>query len=443
MILREAEQFVTRYNMISSGQKVVAAVSGGCDSVCMLHILSKLAGTIGFSLEAAHFNHKLRQEESERDEQFTKNLCEKLEIPLHVGAGDVSGYAARSAVGIEEAARILRYEFLEKISEETGADRIATAHNADDNAETVLFNLTRGSGIKGLCGIPPVRGKIIRPVMFLTRTRIEQYMEENGLDHVEDSTNADTDYTRNKLRHNVMPVLRRINPNVSGSIMDTKQLLTWDDEFISAFAQRFIDGNFNNGCVSAADIAGLHPAVAGRVVKMLCPHADFDHVKSVLELCRSEKASVSVSLPGMTVRKEYDTLSFGMQSDDDGINKHILPVGKRIIVPEINAAVRVFEAENSGKVYKTFNTFLFKKSSICGSIILRSRRTGDKINLSGCSKQLKKLFIEKRIPASRRQKIPVLADESGVIAVVGMGIDRRCMPQKGDAVIIIEFEELI
>ena len=242
--------------MISSGQKVVAAVSGGCDSVCMLHILSKLAGTIGFSLEAAHFNHKLRQEESERDEQFTKNLCEKLEIPLHVGAGDVSGYAARSAVGIEEAARILRYEFLEKISEETGADRIATAHNADDNAETVLFNLTRGSGIKGLCGIPPVRGKIIRPVMFLTRTRIEQYMEENGLDHVEDSTNADTDYTRNKLRHNVMPVLRRINPNVSGSIMDTKQLLTWDDEFISAFAQRFIDGNFNNGCVSAADIAG-------------------------------------------------------------------------------------------------------------------------------------------------------------------------------------------
>jgi tRNA(Ile)-lysidine synthase len=267
-------------------------------------------------------------------------------------------------------------------------------------------------------------------------------MEENGLDHVEDSTNAKQDYTRNRLRHSVMPVLRQINPNVSGGIMDTKQLLSWDDDFIGGYAEEFVQNNFVSGHISARKLAGLHPAVAGRVVKKLCPGADFEHVKSVLELCKGKKASQSISVPGMTVRREYDDITFGATPKEE-IEQRILPIGQRIQIPEINAGVRVYEGKNSDKIYKTFNTFLFKKSSIYGSIVLRSRRTGDKVNISGCTKQLKKLFIEKHIPSSQRQSIPVLADDRGVVAVFGMGIDRRCLSRKGDDVIIIEFEELI
>ncbi|HIS67540.1 MAG TPA: tRNA lysidine(34) synthetase TilS, partial [Candidatus Scatomorpha merdipullorum] len=191
-----------------SGLRVLCAVSGGADSVYLLHKCCELRAAKGLSVCAAHYNHCLRGEESERDERFVRALCEELGVELKAGRGDVAAYARENKLGIEEAARKLRYEFLERAADELGCEMILTAHNADDNAETMLMALARGAGPRGLAGIPPVRGRVARPMLDVTRAEIERYLAENGFEYVEDSTNASTDYTRNRIRKLVMPVLR-------------------------------------------------------------------------------------------------------------------------------------------------------------------------------------------------------------------------------------------
>ena len=192
--------------------RVLCAVSGGADSVCLLHSCLRLARGGDTTVCAAHYNHCLRGGESDRDERFVRSLCASLGVELRVGRGDVAAYARGRGMGTEEAARELRYAFLEEAADELGCGYILTAHNADDNAETMLMALVRGSGPRGLAGIPPRRGRILRPMLGATRAEIEAYLAENGLEHVEDSTNECTDYTRNRIRKLCMPVLREINP---------------------------------------------------------------------------------------------------------------------------------------------------------------------------------------------------------------------------------------
>ena len=203
--------FCEKYDMLPKSGIVLCAVSGGKDSMCLLEMLRGLAPVYGFELCCAHFNHKLRGKESDRDSAFVEAYCKERDIPCYVGSDDVSAYAEENGLGIEEAARTLRYAFLEKTADEIGALCIATAHTAPDNAETLLLNLVRGSGLKGLCGIPPVRGKIIRPLLQTTGEEVLKYLEEKGIPHVEDSTNETDDYTRNRLRHRVVPELRSLN----------------------------------------------------------------------------------------------------------------------------------------------------------------------------------------------------------------------------------------
>ena len=189
--------------MTQPGDTVICAVSGGADSVCMLHVLLSLRNTLGITVEAAHFNHQLRGEESDRDEAFVRTLCAELGVVLHVDNGDVRARAAKTHESVEEAARALRYAFFSSLP-----CLIATAHTQDDNLETVLLNLTRGTGLAGLCGIPPTRDSFIRPMLAVSRAEIEAYLEQNGLPHVTDSTNFLPDARRNRLRQSVIPLLK-------------------------------------------------------------------------------------------------------------------------------------------------------------------------------------------------------------------------------------------
>ncbi|NLH01436.1 MAG: tRNA lysidine(34) synthetase TilS, partial [Clostridiales bacterium] len=236
--------FCKKYDMLPEGSKVLCAVSGGKDSMYLLENLREMSALYGFEIFCAHFNHRIRGEESDRDQKFVEKWGSEHGIPCFIGAADVLTFAEEEKIGVEEAARILRYEFLERTADEIGADRIATAHTADDNAETILFNLARGSGLKGMCGIPPVRGRIVRPILTVTSEEILQYLEENGIPHVEDSTNSQDGYTRNRIRHRVVPELRSINQGFDENVIRCTESIREDEEFLRSLAQEFVDKNF-------------------------------------------------------------------------------------------------------------------------------------------------------------------------------------------------------
>ncbi|MBQ8974350.1 MAG: tRNA lysidine(34) synthetase TilS [Oscillospiraceae bacterium] len=292
MLTERVKKFAGEYDLLRSGELVLAAVSGGCDSVCMLHMLLELSESMGFSVAAAHFDHRLRGEESARDAEFVEKLCRALGVELYMGSGDVAQYARQKGTGTEEAARILRYRFLEDTADKIGAVKIATAHNADDNAETVIFNLIRGAGTRGLCGIPAVRGRIIRPVMCLTRREIEGYLNEKGIAHVDDSTNESDDYTRNKIRHHIVPLLRDINPAAVKNILSSKRSLERDEAYLSELADDFIKNSAKNGTLPVQALLDLPEAVSARVIKKLCPRAESRHIRALLDMCGKSAASL-------------------------------------------------------------------------------------------------------------------------------------------------------
>lgn len=286
-------------SLLPAGSRVLCAVSGGADSVCLLHWLS---GQTDLQVFAAHFEHGLRGEESLRDAAFVEALCGKMGIPCLVEHGDAAAYAKEKHLGIEEAARELRYAFLERAAEAFSCDRIATAHNADDNAETMLLNLCRGAGTAGLRGIPPLRGRIVRPLLHCTREEIEDYLREHGLSHVEDSSNADDAFRRNLLRHQVLPVLRQLNPQVSKAALRTAELLREDEDCLDALAADFLQ-NFDDGeSLPIRELLALHRAVSSRVLRRIAPGSlEREHVDAVLRFCAGEGLGF-LDLPGLRLR---------------------------------------------------------------------------------------------------------------------------------------------
>ena len=206
-------RYLRENGLIDPGATLVCAVSGGKDSVCLLHVMLSLQKELSITVEAAHLNHQLRGAESDRDEAFVRNLCDSLGVRLTVSRADVLSRCKQTGESVEEAARVLRYQFFESLGKP-----VATAHTQDDNLETVLLNLVRGTALRGLCGIPPKRGKIIRPMLCVSRAEVETYLEQHALSHVEDSTNASSLPLRNRLRHEVVPLLMRENPKLSSTV---------------------------------------------------------------------------------------------------------------------------------------------------------------------------------------------------------------------------------
>ena len=442
-MLHNLTSLATEFNMLPRGTLILACVSGGADSMCLLGALCELSIPGGFTVAAAHYNHHLRGAESDRDEAFVRDYCRERDIPLYIGGGDVAVYAKSAGMGIEEAAREMRYAFFNDAARESGAGKVATAHTAGDNAETVIMNLTRGAGLAGLCGIPPVRGNIIRPMLRVTRKNVMRYLTERQIPFVEDSTNSQDIYMRNRIRHSVIPLLEEINPRFCETVAESSALLREDEAFIAGAAGEFFTRHCRDGTTEAAQLAGLHPAVFGRVVRRLHGgRLTAKHVSAVLRLCEGRNPSARVSLPGMEVYREYSRVVFGGEESVE-----FMPIwpqnGDVAIIPGLNLKMSCQHTVCSDKINKSLTTFLFKADDICGRIIIRPRRTGDKIAFAGASgtKSLKKLFIERRIPVRKRQLIPVVADDSGVLAVLGIGAGDRARANIGDVALEIRFEE--
>lgn len=442
--IKSVIHLINEYAMLQKGDSVLICVSGGADSMCLLHIMHSISTELGIEVSAAHYNHNLRGMESDGDEEFVVRYCKNLCIPLYIGSGDVLENAKASGRGIEETARQMRYDFFYKTAEELGICRIATAHNADDNLETVLLRIGRGTGLLGLCGIPPVRGKIIRPLLSLTRASIDEYLTDNSIPHREDSSNLSDDYSRNRIRHHVIPVLKKINPEASSATAKMTYQLRQDNEFLEKLVDSFLKENFTDNSISIHALNGAPFSVSSRAIRRICGDGlSFDHVISVLSLAKSKNPSNKLSIPGMTLHREYDKIIFF-----DGMSKTFSPVtlspDSTIVIDEIDAMFTCKSSVLNGTIYKSLTSFLFKSENICGKITIRPRLQGDSIMLSEKSgtKSIKKLFIEKKIPAHMRDSVPIIADDAGPLAIPGIGCSVRVRPHQGDNVLNITFEEI-
>ena len=434
--------FLRQYNLLPPvGSCAIAAVSGGADSMCLLDILYRISQEYGWTVCAAHFNHSLRGEESDRDEHFVRDRCSAAGIPFYSQKEDVASWAAEHRVGVEEAGRELRYRFLEELRERTGALFIATAHNADDNAETVLMHLLRGTGIAGLSGIHPQRGAVIRPLLFASRAEIEAYNVSRDVSWVEDSTNRDDSILRNNLRHRVIPVLKEINPSFTDSCRRLAWLAARDEEVLSSLAEEAAGPFIGSGRIPLSVVAPLADAVALRVIRLMAGRSlPCDHTVSVLHLCRS--GSGMLSLPGGRVQVEGPDLVFG-ELQPLVIAETELQPECPVFLPEAGVQVTLTRGIYDGRVNKSFTEYLFKMDAVCGRIVVRPRRPGDSYTLRsrGCTKSLKKLFNEEAIPPWRRGAIPVFSDDAGILAVYPFGPSLRGQPEPGDAVYSILIRE--
>ena len=403
--------------MTAPGDTVICAVSGGADSVCMLHVLLSLRTALGITVEAVHFNHHLRGAESDRDEAFVRALCAKLDVALHIGNGDVRARAAKRHESVEEAARALRYAFFASLP-----GLIATAHTQDDNLETVLLNLTRGTGLAGLCGIPPKRESFIRPMLAVSRTEIEAYLEQNGLSHVTDSTNFLPDARRNRLRQSVIPLLKAENPSLCETAFRMCRLLEADEAQLSAQAEvvlqqaRLADG------VQCSILAAYPQAVRTRAVKLLLSE---------------------IRAPKLSARREYDRLLLTTDSPAS-FEPVVLSIGESAVLQPSGLRVFCEWQENFSEIQNTLSTFAVKCDTIDSTtqILFRPRQMHDEMRVSGGRKTLKKLMIDRKIPLNRRGLLPVAEDEQGILGVYGIGVNSDRAAAPGDRAVIIRIEEL-
>lgn len=420
--------------LLPPGSRVLTAVSGGCDSICLLHLLWTKREEWGLEVSAAHYEHGIRGEASLRDAAFVEDFCRARGIPCAVEHGDVPAFAREQGLGIEEAARRLRYAFLEHTADQLGCDRIATAHNADDNAETMLLNLVRGSGLRGLGGIPPVRGRIVRPLLRVTRQEIEEYLRENGLPHVEDASNADERYRRNRLRQRVLPVLRELNPALAHSLGDTAALLRQDEDCLASLADDFIEKYYQNDSLPTKELRELHPAVASRVLRRLCERSlERKHVEETISFCRGSELGF-LDLPGQRLRREQGRLYF-CETDVTPIPDRSIRPGETLQIPELGILVQADLVEYNQKVNSLFKTYCIKYENIRGNEILcTGRRPGDRMRPAyrGCGKSLKALFLERGMTRQERDRVLVFRDAAGILAVYDLALDERSLPREGE-----------
>lgn len=440
---------VAQFSMLCKGDAVLCALSGGADSCALLHALLAERERLGITVRALHVNHNLRGEESARDEQFVRTLCRKWNVPLEVVSVDVAALAAQSHIGLEECGRNVRYDALHRSALQDNA-KIATAHTLSDAAETLLLNITRGSTVSGAKSIPPVRERIVRPLILASRAMVEQYCCDNGIEYVTDSSNLSCDYTRNRIRNRVMPVLREINSQFDDAALRFMGSAREDDDYISSVARSEYATLFDaQGTASAPQLASLHTAVLGRVLVMhtrsLGCSCTKQHIDEMIALLRKGAGQVQLpqNMQANVLRGIFSILPLGQQSEEWSVSfdsaESILPDGRRIRLEHMTFA----EFCENLKI----NKFLYKNALDCDTIqsnaLIRNRRQGDTVHLCNRpGKQLRRLFAQSGIPSAHRGKV-ALVESDGVIAwVEGFGVCQGFAPGSGTRkVCIIHIEE--
>ncbi|MBE0466493.1 MAG: tRNA lysidine(34) synthetase TilS [Candidatus Desulforudis sp.] len=438
--------YMLRHQMVSPGMRVLVGVSGGPDSVALLDVLSGLRDLLGISLAAAHLNHRLRGASADADARYVRQLAEKLGVPCTVEACDVAAYRQEHGLSIQVAAREVRHHFFERVARETGAVRVALGHQADDQVETILHHFLRGTGPAGLAGMLPVRPPFIRPLLAVRRRDIEAYCRERGLDPRQDPSNIDPVYTRNRLRHNLVPLLEaEYNPNLVTTLLRLGEVCREENAYMEGQAveafRRFAAMVNGDVRIDARGLAELPLALGRRVVREAWSNLnsgpgalDFEHVERVLSLARAKAGGRRLDLPrGISVEKQAGEMVFTLRSIplQAAPWRYELQVPGRTELPVVNRylTAEIMPAEDLKTEALSPGQAAVDLDSLTLPLYVRNRRPGDSFAPQGVggSMKLKEFFINCKVPRLERDWIPLVLDRRDrLVWVAGYRIADFC-----------------
>ena len=430
-MLQRTEEYMKQYHMPQPGEKLILGLSGGADSVCLFHLLR----TLGYSLEAVHVHHGIRGKEADKDEAFVKELCERYRIPFHGFRFDVPSISKEKHLSLEEAGRMVRRQAFFEIKEKSEAKKIALAHHGNDRAETFLFHLSRGTGIRGMGSIQPVQGDYIRPLLWAGRKEIEEYLRQHGYEHVEDETNQSEEYTRNRIRHQVLPALEEINPGAVEHICSAAEKLSAVNAYIDREAEKLcrLSTVMYQGEVQILKFAFfqgdevLYVPVLQKCVEYLTGSLkDYtqEHFESLQKLFGMQTGR-EIHLPGgLRATRTYDGIRMNLFQEKE-IREPVKITGAGSYqFGELTFEVSI-EPWDEYKIFPIKNyTKCFDYDKIKSDIFLRTREAGDflEINKEHSKKSLQDYMVNEKIPKEKRDRVVLLGCENHILWVVGKRI---------------------
>lgn len=439
-LARKISRFIRKEGMIADTDRVLVGFSGGVDSATLLFVLREIRKELPFDLAVAHVNHLLRKEESERDEAFTRETAKRCDLPYFVERADVRGYARSTGLSVQHAGRDIRYRFFNETADREGYSKIAVAHNLDDQIETFLLRLVKGTGIRGLSSIPPAREKIVRPFLTTYRSEIESYAAARSIPFVSDSSNDKTVYERNYIRHKVLPLLNELNPafkeKVRSLLKDIAEINSFFEDKKRAFMGKNVRTTDGDAIVPVELLMRLDEETLFRVISdIISSMAPFvplrEHIGLVEKVLSSQKPNLRLDLPSrLRVNKTYGKLIFTTKKPPETITESfLLAEGKNCIAPlGIDLIVTVLNKPPSSYPKNTFTAYFdLDKLGPSSSLAVRTFRPGDRFQPLGMDNPLKvkDFFISQKIPLESRRSTPLLVSGDFIIWVVGHRIDDR------------------
>jgi tRNA(Ile)-lysidine synthase len=446
-MLQKVKRYIEYYGMIQPGDKVVLGFSGGADSVALLHVLRELQEPLQFQLFAAHVNHGLRGQAALDDAKFAEDICKSWGISFFLKEVDIRALAKEKQQSEEEAGRVVRYGFFKEIMDRIKGNKIATAHHKNDQAETILHNIIRGTGMQGLTGIKPFRnGVIIRPFLDVARQEIEDYLEKQQIPFRTDATNADSIYTRNRIRNQLLPDLaQNYNPDIVDSLARMGDILREEDNFLISYCKNLYEEMVSYAPkqveLDLRKFNNCHPAVKRRLVRLAVEdiRGDLDgvghsHVEAVIRLAECSQTGSRTIIPAGSLNKRriaaligYSYLVFRVENGEEPITdfEKVLPVPGKLTLEELDLSITSLIWDKSkGFSFSPWCIYI-DKDKLKGSLSLRLRRDGDRFKPLGMegSKKLKDYFIDNKVPRDKRSRIPLLVDRENIIWVVGYQIN--------------------
>lgn len=465
----KVRDFVKENNMISKNNKVLVALSGGPDSICLIHILNELKEELGIEVMAAHLNHCLRGEDANKDEEYVREFCRDLEIPCYIKRVDINSYAKEKALSSEMAGREARYEFFNELKEEFNINKIAVAHNSNDQAETVLMRLMRGTGIEGLMGIRPVREDIyIRPILSLSRYEIEKYCEDNKLSPRIDKTNLETIYSRNKVRLELIPYIEKnFNEDIINTLNRFSQTLSVDNDYIQSICENKFSvfcSLKDNRVIIKKEAFNEHEAIITRIIRKAIEklkgsiyNIERVHIYDIISLSTQETGK-SINLPlNLIANNTYGDVVIGFNKNkeklkNESIYKEITHLDKDELLKGIVLKEKFLNYKVELRLVGSNEVIDFKSSnfikyfsipSLDFNIKVRGRCDGDKFTPYGMkgSKKLKDLFINLKVNREDRDKIPLLLINNNIGWIVGYRVSEKFKINKNSKYILeVKFE---